>query len=60
MCKEFVTDNEFVKVNAHKSHLLMKCIDLEKLGAVIKAPFVKKWDKKNHCKNTVYFIELIE
>ena len=24
MCKEFVTDYEFVKVNEHKSHLLMK------------------------------------
>ena len=23
MCKEFVTDYEFVKVNDHKSHLLM-------------------------------------
>ena len=33
MCKEFVTDYEFVKVNEHKSHLLMNCTDLEKLGA---------------------------
>ena len=30
MCKEFVTDYEFVKVNEHKSHLLMNCADLEK------------------------------
>ena len=35
MCKEFVTDYEFVKVNDHKSHLLMNCTDLEKLGADI-------------------------
>ena len=27
MCKEFVTDYEFVKVNDHKSHLLMNCTD---------------------------------
>ena len=32
MCKEFVTDYEFVKVNDHKSHLLMNCTDLERLG----------------------------
>ena len=30
MCKEFVTDYEFVKVNEHKSHLLMNCTELEK------------------------------
>ena len=31
MCQKFVTDHEFVKVNDHKSHLLMNCTDLEKL-----------------------------
>ena len=46
MCKEFVTDYEFVKVNDHKSHLLMNCTNLEKLGAVMEDPFVKEWDKK--------------
>jgi len=46
MCQEFVTDYEFVKVNDHKSHLLMNCIDLEKLGAVMTDPFVTEWDKK--------------
>ena len=29
MYKDFVTDYEFVKVNDHKSHLLMNCTDLE-------------------------------
>ena len=46
MCKEFVTDYEFVKVNNHKSHLLMNCTDLEKLGAEMESPFAKEWDKK--------------
>ena len=41
MCKEFVTDYEFVKVNDHKSHLLMNCTELEKLGAEIKSLFAK-------------------
>ena len=31
MCKDFVTNYEFVKVNEHKYHLLMNCTDLEKL-----------------------------
>ena len=35
MCKEFVSDYEFVKVNEHKSHLLMNCTDLEKFCAEV-------------------------
>ena len=46
MCKEFVTNYEFVKVNEHKSHLLINCTDLEKLGAFMTDPFVTEWDKK--------------
>tara|TARA_B100000482_G_scaffold32129_1_gene20466 strand:+ start:267 stop:452 length:186 start_codon:yes stop_codon:yes gene_type:complete len=46
MCKEFVTDYESVKVNDHKSHLLINFTDLEKLGAEMKSPFAKEWDKK--------------
>ena len=46
MCKEFVTDYEFAKVNYHKCHLLMNCTELEKLGAEMEAPFAKEWDKK--------------
>ena len=46
MCKEFVTDYEFVKVNEHKSHLLMNCTDLEKLDAEMQSPFAKEGDKK--------------
>ena len=60
MCKEFVTDYEFVKVNDQKSHLLMNCTDLEKLGTTMEDPICKGWDKKNNCKDTVYAIELVE
>ena len=38
----------------------MNCTNLEKLGAVMKDPFVTEWDKKNNCKDTVYSIELVE
>ena len=37
----------------------MDCTDLEKLGVVMTDPFVKEWDKKNNCKDTVYSIELV-
>ncbi len=60
ICKEFVTDYEFVKVSDHKSHLLMNCTSLEKLGAVMEDPFVTEWDEKNNCKDIVYSIELVE
>ena len=60
MCKEFVTDYEFVKVNDHKSHLLMNCTSLKKLGLVMEDQLVKEWDKKNNCEDDVYSIELVE
>ena len=59
MCKEFVTNYEFVKVNEHKSHLLMNCSDLEKLGKGMESPLAKEWDEKNNCKDEVYTIELV-
>ena len=55
MCKEFVTDYEFVKVNAHKSHLLMNCSVLKKLEAEIITPCAKKWDKKIIDKNCLFY-----
>ena len=60
MCNEFVTDYEFVKVNDHKSHLLMNCTDLEKLGTTMEDPICKEWDIKNNCKDTLYAIKLVE
>ena len=60
MCKEFVTAYEFVKVDEHKSHLLMNVTDLEKLGAAMADPVATEWDKKNNCQDTVYKIELVD
>ena len=60
MCKEFVTDFEFVKVNEHKSYLLMNCTDLEKFGAMLEQPELKQWDIDNNCVDTVYNLEPIE
>ena len=60
MSKDFFTYYEFVKVNNHKSHLIMNNINLDKLGAVMEDPYVKEWDKKNNFKDIVYSIELVE
>ena len=60
ICKEFVTEYEFVKVNEHKSHLLMNCTNIQKLGAAMDDPFAKEWDKKNNCKDVVYTIKIVK
>ena len=56
ICKEFVTTYDFVKVDEHKSHLLMNVTDLEKLGAAMADPVASEWDKKNNYQDTVYKI----
>ena len=57
-----MTKYEFVKVNNHKSHLLMNCTCtfLEKLSAAIEDPIDKEWDKRNNCKDTIYAIKSID
>ena len=46
MCKEFVTDYEFVKVGDHKSHLLMNVLNMEAFEAEMYSDATKEWDKK--------------
>ena len=60
MGKKVVSDYEFVKVDEHKSHLLMNVVDMERLEAAMTSPICIEWDKKNNCQETVYKIELVE
>ena len=60
MCKEFVTAYEFVKVDEHKSHLLMNVLDMEALCTKMASDECTEWDKANNCKDTVYGIELVD
>ena len=46
MGKEVVSDYEFVKVNDHKSHLLMNVIDMDALCTEMSSDEAKEWDKK--------------
>lgn len=41
ICKDFVTDYEFVIVNNYKSQLLIYFPELEKLGAAMENSFAK-------------------
>ena len=59
-CKEFVDAYGFVKVDEHKSHLLMNVLGMEKLGAAMTCDFAIEWDKRNNCQDTIYKIELAE
>ncbi len=60
MGKEVVSDYEFVKVNDHKSHLLMNVLDMDALCTEMTSDKAKEWDKANNCEDTVYGIELVE
>ena len=55
----FVSDYELVKVNDHKSVLLVNCTDMEALQAFMITPGMKQWDEENGCVDTVYSMERI-
>ena len=60
MGKGVVSDHEFVKVNDHKSHLLMNVLDMDELCTEMTSDKAKEWDKANNCEDTVYVIDLVE
>ena len=55
----FVSDYELVKVNDHKSILLINCTGMEALQAFMTTPEMKQWDAENGCVDTVYSMERI-
>ena len=57
--RAFVSDYELVKVNDHKSVLLIHCTDMEALLAFMATPEMKQWDKENECVDTIYSMEPI-
>ncbi len=58
--KEVFSNYEFVKVNDHKSHLLMNFLNMDALCTEMTSDKAKEWDKANNCEDTVYGIELVE
>ena len=57
---DVISEYEFVQAGQHKSHLLLKVLDMEALEAEMTSDAAMDWDKKNNCNDTVYAIELIE
>ena len=55
----FISDYDLVKVNDHKSVLLVNCTDMEALQAFMTTPEMKQWDEENGCVDTVYSMERI-
>ena len=55
----WVSGYELVKVNDHKSILLMNVKDMDALGAFMTTPEMKQWDKENGCVDIVCSMERI-
>ena len=49
-----------MKVDEHKSHLLMNVLDMDELCKKMTSDECTEWDKAHNCKDTVYGIELVE
>ena len=57
--KKVIADFEFVKVEEHKSHLLLEVKRMEDLSAQMGSDKAREWDKENNCKDTVYELKLM-
>ena len=55
----WVNGYELVKVNDHKSILLMNVTDMEAMRAFMTTPEMKQWDEENGCVDIVYSMERI-
>ena len=52
--KAFMSEFEFIKVNEHKSIMLVNIHDMEKMQAYMPTPEMQEWDKANNCVDHVY------
>ena len=55
----WVSGYELVKVNDHKSILLMNVTDMEAMRAFMTTPEMKQWDEEYGCVDIVYSMERI-
>ena len=55
----FMTEFELIKVNNHKSVMLINCTDMEALQAFMTTPEMQQWDQDNGCVDTVYTMEQV-
>ena len=57
--KDFITKWELVKINNHKSILMVNCTDMVALEAMMTSDEMKAWDVQNGCVDTLYRMEKI-
>ena len=57
---KFVEEYELIKVNEHKSHLILKVKDLEGFASATSTPEMKEWDKENGYKDICYSLTTVE
>lgn len=55
----FMTEFELIKVNDHKSVMLINCTDMEALQTFMTTPEMQQWDQDNGCVDTVYAMEQV-
>ena len=55
----WISEYELVKVNDHKSVLLMNVTNMEAMQAFMTTPEMKQWDEENECVDIVYSMERI-
>ena len=55
----FMTEFELIKVNDHKSVMLINCTDMEALQAFMTTLEMQQWDQDNGCVDTVYAMEQV-
>jgi len=55
----FMTEFELIKVNDHKSVMLINCTDMEALQVFMTTPEMQQWDQDNGCVDTVYAMEQV-
>ena len=56
---KWVAEYELVKVNAHKSILLMNVTDMDACRAFMTTPEMREWDEENGCVDIVYSMERV-
>ena len=57
--EEVITDRLLVKVNDHKSVLLLNCVDMEAFQALMTSAEMKQWDEDNGCVDICTLLECI-
>ena len=58
--QKYVEEYELIKVNDHKSHLILEVKDLGGFAAATSTPEMKEWDKENGYKDICYSLTPVE